>query len=132
MARRTALQAFTGESGATQTTRVWDDQGMRREIKYVELKSGFNDDGPASISWVTFSKTGRTLYYRGRSLQRIIRGGAGSNHIDVETGEEYWISGVKKDRQDRHWAGKGVVEIDDDAREEYERITGGSSRPSKG
>jgi hypothetical protein len=105
---------------------------MRREIKYVELKTGFNDDGPASISWITFSKTGRTLYYRGRSLQRIIRGGAGSNHVDVETGEEYWISGVKKDRQDRHWSGKGVVEIDDDAREEYERITGGSSRPSKG
>ena len=95
---------------------------MRREIRYVELKTGFNDDGPASISWVTFSKTGRTVYYRGRSLQRIIRGGVGSNHVDVQSGEEYWISGVKKDRQDRHWAGKGAVEVDDDAREEYERI----------
>ncbi len=101
---------------------------MRREIRYVELKSGYHDDGPASISWVTFSKTGRTIYYRGKSLERIIRGGIGSNHRDTETGEEYWISGVKKDRQDRHWAGRGEVVIDDDAREEYERITGARTR----
>ena len=101
-----------------------EDELVRREIKYVELKSGFNDDGPASISWVTFSKTGRTVHYRGRSLQRIIRGGVNSNHYDVETGEEYWISGVKRNGEDRHWAGKGTVEIDDDAREEYERIIG--------
>jgi hypothetical protein len=90
----------------------------------VELKTCFNDDGPASISWVTFSKTGRTIYYRHRTLQRIIRGGIGSNHRDTETGEEYWISGVKKHGQDRHWAGKGEVIVDEDAREEYERITG--------
>jgi hypothetical protein len=90
----------------------------------VELKTGFNDDGPASISWVTFSKTGRTVYYRDRSLQRIIRGGIGSNHRDTVTGDEYWISGVKKDGQDRHWAGKGRVVVDEDAQEEYERITG--------
>ena len=94
----------------------------------MELKSGYHDDGPASISWVTFSKTGRTIYYRGKSLERIIRGGIGSNHRDTETGEEYWISGVKKDRQDRHWAGRGEVVIDDDAREEYERITGARTR----
>jgi hypothetical protein len=98
---------------------------VRTELKYVELKTGFNGDGPASIRWVTFSKTGRTVYYRGRTLQRIFRGGNGSNHYDVATGEEYWISGVKKDRHDRHWSGRGVVEIDDDARDEYERIVGG-------
>lgn len=94
------------------------------ELRYVELKSGFNDDGPASNSWVTFSKTGRTIYYRGQKLQRIIRGGTDSNHRDVDTGDEYWISGVKKDGQDRHWAGKGEVVVDEDAREEYERMTG--------
>jgi hypothetical protein len=90
----------------------------------VELKTGFGDNGPASISWVTFSKTGRTVYYRGRSLQRIIRGGVASNHRDIATGEEYWISGVKKNGQDRHWSGSGRVVVDDDAREEYKRITG--------
>jgi len=40
----------------------------------------------------------------------------------VDTGEQYWISGVKKNREDRHWAGAGPVEIEDDAREEYERL----------
>jgi hypothetical protein len=99
---------------------------VRREIRYVELKTGFNDDGPASISWVTFSKTNRTIYHQGRTLQRIIRGGNGSNHRDVDTGEHFWISGVKKNGEDRHWAGKGRVVVDEDAREEYERITGRS------
>jgi hypothetical protein len=47
----------------------------------VELKTGFNDDGPASISWVTFSKTGRMVYYRDRALLRIIRGGIGSTVV---------------------------------------------------
>ena len=89
----------------------------------MELKTGFSDDGPASISWVTFSKTGRTIYYRDRTLQRIIRGGTGSNHCDINTGEHFWISGVKKNGEDRHWAGRGRVVVDDDAKEEYERLT---------
>jgi hypothetical protein len=32
--------------------------------------------------------------------------------------------GRKKDGQDRHWAGKGQVVVDEDAQEEYERIMG--------
>jgi hypothetical protein len=40
----------------------------------------------------------------------------------VETGEEYWVSGVKRNGEDRHWAGSGPVVVDDDAREEYERL----------
>ena len=110
------------------TISLCDDVIVRREIRYVELKTSFNDDGPASISWVTFSKTGRTVYYRGRSLQRITRGGINSNHYDVETGQEYRISGVKKNGEDRHWTGKGVVEIDEDAREEYEMTIGAETK----
>ena len=94
---------------------------MRRELRYVELKSGYADNGPASIGWVTFSKTGRTIYYQGKTLKRFHQ--ASSNHFDVETGEGYWISGIKKNGEDRHWAGKGSVTIDDDAREAYDRIT---------
>lgn len=89
---------------------------------YVEMKTGFNDDGPAWIGRVRFSKTGRTVYYRGRTLARKPSGGGPGNHYDVDTGEEFWISGVKKNGEDRHWAGKGPVEIDDDARDEYERL----------
>ena len=39
---------------------------VHRRVMYVELKTGFNDNGPATISWVEFSKTGRSVYYRGR------------------------------------------------------------------
>lgn len=91
---------------------------------YIELKSGFNDNGPARIGRVTFSKTGRTLRYCDREFRRITGGGPSSNYFDVATGERYWISGVKKNGQDRHWAGSGPVAVDEDAREEYSRIVG--------
>jgi hypothetical protein len=35
---------------------------------------------------------------------------------------------VKKDRQDRHWAGGGPVVIDDDVRDEYEQLVGRTRR----
>jgi hypothetical protein len=97
---------------------------MKRRVMYVELKSGFGDSGPASIGWVNFSKTGRTVYYRGRELRRVRGGGISGNHVDVETDDEYWVSGVKKNGEDRHWAGVGGVEIDEDALNEYRRIIG--------
>ena len=90
---------------------------------YVELKSGFDDDGPAWIGRVRFSRTGRTLYYRGRRLQSLRGGGSMSaNYVDIETGDEFWISGVKRNRRDRHWAGRGPVDVDDDAADEYRRL----------
>lgn len=89
---------------------------------YIELKSGHNDDGPAWIGRVSFSKSGRSIYYRGRTLQRKPYGGGPGNYYCVETAEEFWVSGVKKNGEDRHWAGRGAVEIDDDARDEYDRI----------
>lgn len=91
---------------------------------YVELKSGYSDNGPAWIGRVRFSKTGQTVYYRGKSLRRISGGGISANHRDVETGEQYRVSGVKRNGEDRHWAGSGRVEVDEDAREEYERLVG--------
>jgi len=85
-------------------------------IMYVELKSA-NDSGPAWIGHVRTSKTGRTVYYRGRTLRR--HKGVAGNHVDVGSGEEFWVSGIKKDGTDRHWAGSGPVEIDPDAFDEY-------------
>lgn len=85
-------------------------------IMYVELKSG-NDNGPAWIGRVRTSKTGLTVYYRGRTLRR--QHGISGNHIDVQSGDEFWISGVKKDGTDRHWAGSGPVEIDPDVFDDY-------------
>jgi len=87
---------------------------------YIELKThagGHDDNGPAWIGCVCFSKTGKTVYYRGRKLRRGKC--ACGNHRDLETGDEYWISGPRKDGQDRYpWAGERV-KIDEDVREEY-------------
>ncbi len=83
---------------------------------YVELKSGFNDDGPAWIGMASFSKTGRTIYFNGQAFQG---GRIGGNHHDMESGEVYWISGVKKDGMDRHWAGSGKIKIDKAVISEY-------------
>jgi hypothetical protein len=91
-------------------------------VMYMELKTGYNDNGPARIGRVTFSKSGQSVYYRGKTFARIHGGGISANYYDVETGEEYWISGVKKNGEDRHWAGSGPIEIDHDARAEYERL----------
>ena len=94
-------------------------------IMYIELKDG-NDSGAAWIGRVRTSKTGRTLYYRGRTLER--RQGIAGNHVDVNTGEEFWVSGIKRDGTDRHWAGSGPVEIDQDALDEYMTLVSPSVR----
>ena len=52
------------------------------------------------------------------------------NYYDVETGEEYWISGIKKNNQDRHRAGRGRILIDASAIENYLLITGRGQLPS--
>lgn len=104
---------------------------MRGRIMYVELKTGYDHNGPAWITWLPFSKTGQSVYFRGKRLRRIPRGGICSNHYDVDTGEEYWASGVKRDRTDRHWAGSGPVHVDDDVHDEYERLVASAMRKPK-
>lgn len=91
---------------------------MKSRIMYIEDKSG-GLTGPARIGRVTFSKTGRTLHYGGRSFQSLRGSGFKSNYFDIETGDEYWISGPRKDGADRLYGEPLPVEIDDDVREEY-------------
>lgn len=85
---------------------------------YIEDKSG-GLTGLARIGRVSFSKTGRTLYYRGRSFQSLKGAGFKANYYDTETGEDFWISGPRKDGRDRLYGEPVPVEIDDDVREEY-------------
>ena len=101
---------------ATQLTR-----GQRTRMMYVELKSGHGDSGPAWIGRVMFSKSGRSIFYRGAELIRIT-GGISGNYMDVQTREEFWVSGVKKRGSNRHWAGSGPVQVDDDVRAEYQAL----------
>ena len=95
-------------------------------LRYIELKSGYSDNGPAWIGYVTQSKTGRTVYFNGRGLMKLKgqrRGESGGNYIDMETGESFWVSGVKTNGQDRHWAGSGKILIEAAAVPEYLKTT---------
>ena len=90
----------------------------RSRIMYIEDKSS-GLEGIARIGRVYFSKTGKTMYYRGRRFQSLKGMGFKANYYDLETGDEFWISGPKKDRNDRLYGGQLGVEIDEDIREEY-------------
>jgi len=37
----------------------------------------------------------------------------------METGESFWVSGVKKNGEDRHWAGSGKVLVEAAALSDY-------------
>lgn len=89
---------------------------------YVENKEGDIDGHSARIGWVRFSKSGRSIYYRDKVLKRIKGGGVSGNYYCEESGEEYWISGIKKKGSNVHWAEPTDVFVDEDAVDEYERI----------
>ncbi|MEO1304243.1 MAG: hypothetical protein AAFV37_04655 [Pseudomonadota bacterium] len=93
-------------------------------IMYIELKSGYADDGPAWIEKVRFSKSKRSIHFRGKELLNIGGRGVSGNYLDTASGEEYWVSGVKKNQKDRHWAGRGSVQIDPSIKHEYEKVIG--------
>ena len=88
---------------------------MKSRVMYIEFK-GNGIDGPARIGRVFSSKSGKTLHYKDKKFQSL-KGGYKANYFDVETGDEYWISGCKKDGSDRLYS--GTMEIDIDVREEY-------------
>tara|TARA_R100000027_G_scaffold23393_1_gene16940 strand:+ start:438 stop:839 length:402 start_codon:yes stop_codon:yes gene_type:complete len=97
---------------------------MKTKLLYVERKSGFSDDGPAWIGRGSFSKSGRTIYFNGQAFQSMKGAGIAANHYDLETAEEYLISGVKKSESNRHWAGRGLIQIDREVVEEFLALTG--------
>lgn len=93
---------------------------MKTAIKYIELKTGYADNGPAWIGKVGFSKSGKTIYFNNHALK-------GNGHgvcRDIETGEIYWVSGVKKNEENRHWAGNGKIMVDKEIVDEYLQIIG--------
>ncbi len=93
---------------------------IRSRIMYVESKAG-GLIGPARIGRVFFNKSGGTLTYRGRSFRSLKGSGFKANYDDLETGDEYWISGPRRDGRDALHATHVRPEIDEDVREEYFR-----------
>jgi hypothetical protein len=93
-------------------------------LRYIELKSGHGDSGPAWVGLVVMSRSGSTIYFDDRALKRLKGGGISANFFDLESGEEFWVSGVKKNGGDRHWAGSGKVLVERVALEEYLAVRG--------
>ena len=92
----------------------------RSRIMYIEDKTSSSGlIGPGRIGRVYFSKTGKTIYYKGMRFKSLKGRGFKSNYYEIETGGEYWISGPKKDQNDRLYGGNKGVMIDDDVRDEY-------------
>jgi len=92
--------------------------GHKTRIMYIERKAG-ELTGPARIGRVTYSKTGATLYYQGHEFRSLKGAGFKANYYDVATGDEYWISGPRKDGNDALYATNVATEIDQDVANEY-------------
>ena len=90
-------------------------------IMYIERKAG-SLTGPARIGRVRYSKTRATIHYRGREFRSLKGRGFKANYYDVETGEEYWISGPRKDGRDALYVTNIPTEIDGDVKDEYWRM----------
>ncbi|MFA5793514.1 MAG: 1-deoxy-D-xylulose-5-phosphate synthase [Candidatus Brocadiia bacterium] len=88
----------------------------KSQIMYIEYKGG-GLAGPARIGRVTFSKSGKSVYYKNKYFEPLKGAGFKANFFDKETGDEYWISGCHKDGQDALYS--TTVVIDEDARKEY-------------
>jgi len=91
------------------------DRKTRTAIMYIEEKPDVT--GPDRIGRVTMSRTRRTLYYWEQRFQSLRGTAFLANYCDVDTGDEYWISNCRRDGRDALYP--GIVEIDDDVREEY-------------
>ena len=103
---------------------------MADRVMFVQLKTGHDTDkGPAWISRVRFSKSWQTAYWHGKTLRRG-RGMFDANFYDVDTGEEYWLSGPHRDRADIRYSGIRPL-IDDDVRPAYEVFLHGDPLPGR-
>ncbi|GAB1639667.1 hypothetical protein KRMM14A1259_00900 [Krasilnikovia sp. MM14-A1259] len=94
------------------------------------MKTGHDTDkGPAWISRVRFNKSWKTAYWRDKTLRRW-PGMFDANFYDVETHEEYWLSGPRRDQADTRYSNIRP-EIDDDVRDVYEAFLRGAPLPGR-
>ncbi|MEN0130870.1 MAG: hypothetical protein AAGC49_15645 [Brevundimonas sp.] len=96
---------------------------------FVQLKTGFDiDRGPSWICWVDFNRSWNTARFHGRELRRFQS--FDSNFYDVATGEEFWLSGPKRDRTDTRYGPASTV-VEDDVRETYGAFLRGAPLPGR-
>jgi hypothetical protein len=93
---------------------------MKSRIMYIENKQSLAG-GEARIGRVRYSKTGKTLYYGELAFQSLGGRGFKANYFEVNSNQQYWISGPKRRGGDRLYGEAVPIYIDDDVREEYWR-----------
>jgi hypothetical protein len=99
---------------------------------YIEDKSS-GLAGPGRIGRVQFSKTAATLIYGGRSFQSLKGVGFKANYFDIDTGDQFWISGPRRDGADGLYGRiTEAGDVDEDVAEEYWRDIRGVKPPNRG
>lgn len=83
---------------------------------WIENKAG-GLIGPARIGWAKVRDRGKRIDSRSQSFRSLRGFGFKANFYDIETREEYWITGCRKDGRNALY--NTDVEIDKDALEEY-------------
>jgi hypothetical protein len=103
---------------------------MAERVMFIQLKTGYDTDkGPAWISRVRFTRSWQTAYWRGKTLRRR-PGMFDANFYDVESLEEYWLSGPHRDLADTRYS-RIRPEIDDDVRTLYQAFLAGAPLPGR-
>lgn len=64
------------------------------------------------------SKTKKTIYFNESLFRKVIMK-LDQTNLDIENGDEYWISRLKKKESNRHWAGHEKIRIDRRAVNDY-------------
>ncbi len=109
---------------------VPDDEKLPSEFKLSKSKIMYIEDksesleGFARIGRVYFSKSGKTLYYNGMKFRSLKGRGFKANYFEVDSGDHFWISGPRKDQNDRLYGGNDGVIVDEDVVEEYHKLIG--------
>jgi len=93
----------------------------RSRVMYIEDKTA-GLEGDAVIGRVFFSKSGKTLYYKGLRFQSLKGAGFKANFVEMQSGDFFWISGPRKDQNDRLYGSNRDVFIDEDVRDAYAKI----------
>jgi hypothetical protein len=97
---------------------------------FVQIKTGHDIDlGPCWISRVRFTASWQTAHWHGRRLRRAM-GMFDANFYDVETDEEFWLSGPHRDRRDTRYS-NATPQVDDDVREVYDAFLAGAALPGR-
>jgi hypothetical protein len=114
--------------------------GKKTRVMYIEQKTG-SRAGEAWIVRVQFSRSGRAIYYRDKVFIPLSGSGIYGNYYGFDRADdeafvnkplepganripgflsEFWISGPKKNGQDRHALEQsGPVIVDEDVADEY-------------